>query len=457
METVLMGASSLVSRTPLIGREFERAFAQSALARPDVRFLTLTGPGGIGKTRLALELTAELEFAYADGAHVVYLEGLTDPELVLPTIARTIGLPGDGSTEHLDSNNASAKTLLTLDNLEQVAAVTPELERLLDAYPAVKILATSRGPLGVAGEQILSVPPLQTPDPSQQSSLGELRQNEAVRLLVQRARTVDPGFTVTVANSPDVAAICTRLEGLPLAIELAASQLGVLSPAALRKRLATPLKVHAQDDPSLPKRQWSLRDSLVWSEDLLSPANRTIFHRLSVFAGGFDAAAAEVVCGGPAKGETLTAQVLDALEDLVDYGLLSRELAAGEPRFTMLATICEYATERLAASREAETTQRRHAGYLLAIAEDAAPALLGPDQEAWLKRLNGELQNLRAAVRWTLANDPAQSLRLAAGLWRFWYMRGHIQEGRHWLERVLATRATTSTIARVRALNGLGG
>ena len=200
-----------------------------------------------------MELTAELASAYDDGAHVVNLEGLTDPELVLPAIAWTIGLPGDGSTEHLHSKLASAKMLLTLDNLEQVAAVTPELERLLDDCPAVKILGTSRRPLGVAGEQILSVPPLQTPDPSRQSSLRELRQNEAVRLLVQRARVVDPGFTVTAANAPDIATICTRLGGLPLAIELAASWLRVLSPAALRKRLATPLKVLAQDDPSLPR------------------------------------------------------------------------------------------------------------------------------------------------------------------------------------------------------------
>jgi predicted ATPase/DNA-binding CsgD family transcriptional regulator len=453
-------ASPHASLAPLIGRERERAVVRSALYRPDVRFLTLTGPGGIGKTRLALELTAELASEYDDGAHIVYLGNLVDPELVLPIIARTIGLRIDGSSliaDGLRSKLASAKMLLTLDDLEQVPAVIPELERLLDACPGVKILATSRRPLLLAGEQILPVPPLQTPDPSQLPTLGELRQNESVRLLVQRARGSNPRFTVTAANAPDIAAICTRLEGLPLAIEIAALRLRVFSPAALRKRLVTPLKVLAQDDPSLPQRGRSLRDLVAWSEDLLSPANRTIFRRLSVLAGGFDAEAAEVVCGGPANGETLTAQVLDALGDLVDYGLLSRSLVAGEPRFTEPETICEYARERLEASGEAETTHRRHAAYFLALAEDAAPALLGPDQEAWLARLDGEQHNLRAAMRWTLANDPAASLRLAAALWRFRYTRGHIQEGQHWLERALASDPTSSTIARVRALNGLGG
>jgi predicted ATPase/DNA-binding CsgD family transcriptional regulator len=454
-----MVASRPASLAPLIGREAELAFVRSALAQPDLRFLTLTGPGGIGKTRLALELAAELASEYEGGAHIVYLGDLVDPELVLPAIAQTIGLPGSGSSPIADGLRAklvSAKMLLTLDNLEQVAAVAPELARLLDACPGVKILATSRRPLRVAGEQILAVPPLQTPDPSRLPSLDELRQIESIQLLMQRARAANPGFKVTTANAPDIAAICTRLEGLPLAIELAGLRLRILSPAALRKRLATPLKVVAQDDPNLPQRQRSLRDSLTWSEDLLSPANRTIFRRLSVFPGGFDAAAAEVVCGGPANGEMLTAQVVDALEDLAGFGLLSREFVGGEPRFTMPETIREFALERLEASGEAETMHRRHAGFLLALAEDAAPALLGPDQETWLARLDRERHNLRAAGRWTLANDRAQSLRLAAALWRNWYMRGHVQEGRRWLERALAAGAEASTIARVRALNGLG-
>jgi predicted ATPase/DNA-binding CsgD family transcriptional regulator len=330
------------------------------------------------------------------------------------------------------------------------------LERLLKACPGVKILATSRTPLRVADEQVLQVPPLQTPDLSRPPPLAELRQNEAVRLLVQRARVADPGFVVTKANAPDIAAICARLEGLPMAIEFAALRLRELSPAVLRKRLATSLTVLTQDEPSLPRHQQALRASLVWSDELLSPSSRTIFHRLSVFAEGFDAAAAEVVCSGLADGGTLSAKVLDGLVELIDHGLMHQEIVAGEPRFTMPETIREYALERLEASGEAETTRRRHVTYFLTLAEDAAPALMGPDQEAWLVRLETDHHNLRAALTWSLVHDPALSLRLAAALWRFWYAHGHIQEGRRWLERVISTGAGEKTVARVRALNGLG-
>ncbi len=454
-----MAASARAPLAPLIGREDERAFVRSALGRRNSRFLTLTGPGGIGKTRLALELTAELASEYDDGAHIVYLGGLADPVLVLPAIARTIGLHGDGSSpsaERLHATLASAKMLLTLDHLEQASVVTPELEQLLQACPGLQILVTNRTPLRAADEQVLQVPPLQTPDLSRPPSLAELRQNEAVRLLVQRVRVTDPGFTVTQANAPDIAAICARLEGVPMAIELAALQLRVVSPAVLRKRLAASLTVLTKDEPDLPRHQLTLRASLVWSENLLHPSHRAIFHRLSVFAGGFDAAAAEVVCAGSMGGETLSAQVLDGLVKLTDHGLLNREIVAGELRFTIPETICEYALEGLEASGEAETARRRHATYFLTLAEDAAPALLGPDQEAWLVRLESEHDNLRAALRWSLAHDLALSLRLAAALWRFWSAHGYIQEGRRWLERTLDTGAAESTIVRVRALNGLG-
>src|SRR5215217_1560420 len=223
-----MAASARAPLAPLIGREAERVFVLSALGRPDVRFLTLTGPGGIGTTRLALELTAELASEFDDGAHIVYLEELADAELILPAIARTIGLRGDGpssTAKRLHASLASAKMLLTLDNLEQVSVVTPELEQLLEACPGIKILATNRTPLRVAGEQVLQLPPLQTPDLSRPPPLAELRQNEAVRLLVQRGRFAYPSFAVTRANAQEIAAICARLEGLPMAIELAALRL----------------------------------------------------------------------------------------------------------------------------------------------------------------------------------------------------------------------------------------
>jgi DNA-binding CsgD family transcriptional regulator/tetratricopeptide (TPR) repeat protein len=239
-----------------------------------------------------------------------------------------------------------------------------------------------------------------------------------------------------------------------MSIELAALRLRVVSPAVLRKRLATSVPI--KDEPDLPRHQLTLWATLAWSESLLRPSHRAIFHRLSVFAGGFNAAAAEVVCAGSMGGETLRAQVLDGLVKLTDHGLLNREIVADEPRFTIPETICEYALERLEASGEAETARRRHATYFLTLAEDAAPALLGPDQEAWLARHESEHDNLRAALRWSLAHDPALSLRLAAALWRFWSAHGYIHEGRRWLERTLDTGAAQCTIARVRALNGLG-
>jgi predicted ATPase/DNA-binding CsgD family transcriptional regulator len=446
---------------PLIGRESERASVRSALLEHNVRLLTLTGPGGIGKTHLAHVLMDELRHDFADGAYFVSLGSVRDPELVLAAVARAIGLRDPGSLPldtELQVKLSTAEILLILDNLEQVVAVVPHLVELIEAAPGVRILATSRTPLRAPSEQLLPVPPLQVPDPnpSHPPPLDALAAIESVQLLTRRAQAADPEFTVTAANAAAIATICTRLEGLPLAIELAAARLQVLSPDALLERLARPLDVLARSDPRLPERHQALRNTIAWSEELLSPSTRMLFRCLSVFTNGCDAAAAEAICGDPPGHRTPSCRVIDGLAELLDHGFMRREVAAGVPRFTMPETICEYALQMLEGAGELEATRRRHADHFLALAEEAAPELLGPDQEVWSARLESEHDNLRAALRWSAAQHPCTALRLAAALWRFWYAQEYLREGRAWLEQALATPAGPNSVERVRALNGLG-
>jgi len=468
--------------TPLIGRAQDVAQAVALVLRSDARLLTLTGAPGVGKTRLGVAVATAVREAYSGGVYVVPLAPLRAPELVIPTVARTLGLreePGRPMVETLIVYLRDRRMLLLLDNVEHLLAAAPQVADLLAACPMVDVLATGRAALRVDGEQELFVPPLASPAPAE-ASLEEVARYPAVDLFVQRARALAPDFALTPANAPTVAAICRRLDGLPLAIELAAARIKLLPPRALLDRLDDRLRVLSGGPPHLPERQRTLRGALDWSYDLLAADEQDLFGRLAVFAGGCTLEAAEAVCValGPAR-----VSVLDGLAVLIDNNLARVEDAVdgtgeGEPRVGMLETLREYGLERLEAAGNTATARGRHAAYYLALAEAAERELTGTEQARWLGRLEAEHDNLRAALRWAReGGEPAVGLRLAAALWRFWLIHGHLSEGRGWLEGLLAemedvggdggaadgdasvTRETRreQAAARAKALRGAGG
>ena len=460
-----------------IGRQHQVAELRSMLLGSTVRLLTVVGPPGVGKTRLSLQLARLLVEEFPGGVCFVPLAAIHDPGLVIPAIARVVGVresPGWPVAERLIEQLGAGRRLLVLDNCEQVLAAAPVVSNLLVACPGLKVLATSREPLRIAGEQEYPLSPLELPGPSQARDVATLARVPAVALFVQRARAVKPDFALTEANATETAAICARLDGLPLAIELAAARSKVLSPRALLFRLneaggSAPLRLLSAGLRGAPARQQTLQGAIAWSYDLLEPAQQQLFRRLSVFVGGWTVEAAATVCGTeepkrseagaiPAEAGDPLLDALDALASLVDKSLLRQEPGAdAEPRFRMLALIREYALERLEAATELPAIAQRHATVFLELAERCELEIQGPRHEQAVRRLEAEHDNLRAAMRWLRDQHGGgeRLARLAGALWFFWSVRGHLSEGQAWLEAALA-RSGVSDLARAKALLGLG-
>jgi predicted ATPase/class 3 adenylate cyclase len=446
-----------VQLTPLIGRDRELREVARLLREEGVRLLTLTGAGGTGKTRLALQAAADTVEVFRDGVFFVSLAPIRDRELVLPTVAQALALrevPGEPISKTLASYLAEKQMLLVLDNFEQVLDAAGDVAELPARCPRLSLLVTSRERLRVAGERVFAVSPLQLPD--EQGHLGSVAANEAVALFAARAAEATGEFALNAENAATVAVICRRLDGLPLAIELAAARTASLPPAALLQRLDHSLKLLTGGRRDAEERQRTLRATIEWSYDLLDPAEQALFARLSVFVDGCLIEAADRV-GDPDS--SLGIDILDGLDSLVEKNLVrQRADPADEPRYWMLETIREYARDRLNDSGERDDAHSRHAYYYLDLAERAKPELTSEKQLVWLRRIHGDLDNLRLAFRWFGESGAVdEALRLATAVWRALWLRGYLSEGRRWLRSALAGGEASSERVRIEALRAAAG
>jgi predicted ATPase len=446
----------------LVGREAELAALKELVQRRGVRLITITGPGGIGKSRLAVALAAEIAGQFPSGVYFASLAPVTDPNLIASVIAQALGVrltksqsPLETLKEHL-RNSPAVPMLLLIDNFEHMLGAAPILAELLALSSHLKFLVTSRAALHIYNEQEFPLAPLALPDAKHLSSPEALSQYSAISLFVQRAAALKPDFKLTQQNAADVVEICTRLDGLPLAIELAAARIKLLSPSAMRTRLASRLQLLTGGSRDLPARQQTLRQAIDWSYDLLNESEQKLFRRLSVFVGGSTLEAVESVCDTK---QDLGLDILEGMAPMVDKSLVRQiEQADGGPRFVMLETVREYGLEKLAASGEERKTRRAHAAYCLVLAEEGATGDTDIKLTGWLDRFDIEHDNFRAALDWlTETGDAEWGLRLGAALFRFWETREYLAEGRDRLGKLLQLPgAARPTMPRLRALFAAG-
>ena len=442
----------------IIGRELEIASLTGLLAEPQTRLVTMTGIGGTGKTTLSRAVARRMLPAFEHGVFFIELADVSRPDVVASTIAKPLGIKEEGGRpviEVIKEHLRNREILLVIDNFEQVIEAAPQISELLTSADRLKTLVTSRELLRLTPEIEFQVPPLTLPDPETAASFDELRETEAVTLFVERANAARSGFTLTPENIGDVVAICSRLDGLPLAIELAAARIKILSPSSLRSKLEDSLDLLAGGSRDRPERQKTMRGAVMWSYDLLSPQEKQVFRELAVFSGGFRFDSAESVCETSAYTHAL--DLVDVVSSLIDKSLLiQKDSRNGEPRFRMLEVVRGFALELLESDGDLEKTKRRHAECFVELGEAAEPQIQGASSDVWLSRLADEHDNIRAAMEWGLANAPDLAVRLAVAVRNYWLVQSHLTEGFGWLKAAASCGFDPPASLRFKLLNGLG-